>query len=117
MKMQIVINSEFGGFGLSAEAFARYLDIKGIKYETQEKWWQKNIFFHEGHVGEDDYWLSEYDIGREDPALVQVVQELGEKANGPYSALKIVTIPDDVEYYIDEYDGMESIHENHRTWR
>lgn len=115
--MKIVINSEFGGFGLSTEAFARYLDIKGIKYETQESKWREKAFFNEGHVGEDDYWLSEYDIDREDPALVQVVQEMGAKANGPYSRLKIVTIPDDVDYYIDEYDGMESIHENHRTWR
>jgi hypothetical protein len=44
------------------------------------------------------------------------VQELGEAANGQYAKLKVVTIPDDVEWTIEEYDGMEWIAEAHRTW-
>jgi hypothetical protein len=31
--------------------------------------------------------------------------------------LEIVEIPDDVEYTIEEYDGLEHIAEKHRTWR
>lgn len=46
---------------------------------------------------------------RADPLLVQVVQELGEKANGACAALKIVEIPDGVEWEIAEYDGNEHI--------
>ena len=57
---------------------------------------------------------SEYD--RHDPILVQVVEELGEKANGIRAKLKIVEIPDDANYDIDEYDGLESIHEVHHSW-
>ena len=40
-----------------------------------------------------------------------------EKANGSCSSLTIIEIPDDIQYTIDEYDGMESVHEDHRSWR
>lgn len=56
------------------------------------------------------------DIERYDPDLVAVVEELGEKACGPCSRLKIVDIPDDIEWYIDEYDGREHVAEEHRRW-
>ena len=29
---------------------------------------------------------------------------------------KIIEIPDDIEWEIDNYDGIESIHEKHRSW-
>jgi hypothetical protein len=48
--------------------------------------------------------------------LVQVVEELGKEANGNYAKLEIIEIPDDVDWEIDEYDGMEHIAEKHRTW-
>jgi hypothetical protein len=41
---------------------------------------------------------------------------MGEMVNGRFSNLKIVEIPDDVEWQIDDYDGMETIHEKHRMW-
>lgn len=53
---------------------------------------------------------------RGDPLLVQVVEELGEASYGGYANLKVVEIPDDVDYEIDEYDGMEHVAEKHRTW-
>lgn len=53
---------------------------------------------------------------RDDPLLVQVVEELGTKANGSHAELKVVEIPADVDFIIDEYDGMESVAETHRTW-
>jgi hypothetical protein len=51
-----------------------------------------------------------------DPVLVQVVRELGKRANSRYSDLKIVEIPADVEWQINEYDGVEWVAEKHRTW-
>ena len=30
--------------------------------------------------------------------------------------LRVIKIPDDVKWYIDEYDGMEWVAEIHRTW-
>lgn len=56
------------------------------------------------------------DLKRDDPLLIQVVEELGEKANGSYAQLKIVEIPEDVEWEIEEYDGSEHIAEKHQTW-
>lgn len=53
---------------------------------------------------------------RSDPILVQTVEELGEKANGSCAKLKVIEIPDDIEWEIDEYDGMESVRECHRSW-
>lgn len=53
---------------------------------------------------------------RSDPLLIQVVNELGDKADGDCAKLRIVEIPDGIEYEIDEYDGMESVHEKHRSW-
>lgn len=53
---------------------------------------------------------------RSDIDLVKVVKELGDAANGACAELRIVEIPDDVKYEIDEYDGNESIHEVHRSW-
>ena len=59
--------------------------------------------------------FSHRDIPRSDPKLIQVVGELGEAANGRFAELRIVEIPDGVEYEIEEYDGREWISEKHRT--
>lgn len=37
-------------------------------------------------------------------------------AYGDCADLKIVEIPDDVEWVIEEYDGIEYVSEVHRTW-
>jgi hypothetical protein len=63
---------------------------------------------------EEDW--SYYDIERNDQYLVRVVEELGDDVNGRFSELKVVDIPDDVEWQIDEYDGLEWVAEKHRIW-
>ena len=60
--------------------------------------------------------LCEFLIERSDPALVLVVKELGVLANGIFAQLKVVEIPDDVDYQIEDDDGFEHIAEVHRTW-
>ena len=45
-----------------------------------------------------------------------MVEELGERANSIFSDLKIVEVPDDVEWTIKDYDGIEWVAEVHRTW-
>lgn len=93
--MKYVINNCYGGFSLSKEAFALYRQYRGIAKEVE------------------DYAI---DIERNDSALVRVVEEMGKESWGDFAELKIVEVPSDVEVYVDEYDGMESIHEVHRSW-
>lgn len=86
---KVVINNCYGGFSLSLDACAAL----GVgKYDAR-------------------------DIARDDTALVTIVETMGKAANGPYASLKIVEIPADVEWVIEEYDGMEWVAEKHRTWR
>jgi len=95
---KIIINDDWGGFGLSFEAMQLYDKLSGLKPIT------------------DDHGNDYMDLKRDDPVLVRVVEQLGNKANGMYASLKIVEIPEDVEWIIVEYDGVEHVAEKHRTW-
>jgi hypothetical protein len=90
--MKIVINNNHGGFGLSKEALALFNERSGT------------IITHD------------FNIKRNDPILVEIVEQLGEAANRDYAELKVVEIPDDVQWTVEEYDGAEWIAEKHRTW-
>lgn len=111
--MKVVINKCHGGFSLSHEATMRYAEIKGInlKFEIGD-------YFVEYYINEksDDNYFSDIDIPRDDLALIQVVEELGKKADGRHASLKIVEIPNGAQWEISEYDGAEWVAEKHRTW-
>lgn len=92
--MKVVINTCYGGFSLSTMAEVAYKDRANI---TDPNWY---------------YW----DMARDDPILIHLVEELLEDANGDYAELKVVEIPDGVEWEICEYDGREWVAEKHRTW-
>lgn len=105
MTNKVVINICYGGFSLSREAIIRAREISGNSswggpsivgdvYNNGEK-----VKFHAGFL---------HDVARHDPILVQVVEELGERANGSAAMLDVVTPTSNV-YRIDEYDGMESL--------
>jgi hypothetical protein len=113
--MKIVINKCYGGFGLSEEAVLLYAKKKGLNLIVQR---DKGLKINHYYINEkkDGNYFSERDIQRNDPILIEVVNELGEKADGFCSELKIVEIPDDVEWIIEEYDGKEWIAEDHRRW-
>ena len=113
--MKVVINREFGGFGLSDAAIKRYAELAGINLVAEKNAWGSYSYYKD-HVSEGTY-FSDYDIPRNDPALVQVIEELGEDADGPSSFLKVVEVPDTVEWMIQDYDGVEWVAEVHRTWR
>ena len=53
---------------------------------------------------------------RTDPKLVQVVEELGSAANDDWAELKVIEIPDGIEWEILVHDGYETVHEKHRSW-
>ena len=66
-------------------------------------------------ISNEDFW-SYYKLDRTDKDMIEVIEQLGRKANGKLSDLVIVEVPDDVEWEIDDYDGMETVHEVHRSW-
>lgn len=49
------------------------------------------------------------DVDRTDPALIQVVEEMGAAANGEFASLAVAEIPTGSSYRIDEYDGLERV--------
>lgn len=56
-------------------------------------------------------------IPRNDPDLIRAIELVGsENSTGFCSDIKIVEIPDDVDWVIQEYDGLEWVAERHRTW-
>ena len=112
--MKVVINRCYGGFSLSDEAKELYLKKKDLKY-NKEKGQYFSLTGYDYNVEGYDFWY-ERDIARDDPFLVEVVQELGDKANGRCAELDVIEIPDGVDYEVQEYDGKEWIAERHRTW-
>jgi len=118
--MKVLINACFGGFGLSDAAFEKLLDRKGIAWEKQEGKYDRIEYFHKGRLGDYDHYLYDRNLiadhGRDDPDLIAIFEEMGDLANGSYSHLKIVEVPDDVKWEVKEYDGNEWVAEKHRTW-
>ena len=113
----IVINKKYGGFSLSRPATLMYLELSGTAYtlEPQEDRDTQNRLGDRIMVAGVEFWGR--DIPRDDPALVLVVRRLGSNAGGEYATLKVVEIPSNVDWYVDEYDGKEWVAEKHRTWR
>ena len=108
-KYKVVLNSCFGGFGLSKDAIQMLNDKHGLDIDSDY-----------GYVGNDDFGIVDdnMDAYRMDKRLVSVVKKLGvKKASGQYSALRIVDVPDDVVnvhgWHISDYDGCESVHQSH----
>ena len=101
---KVVYNECYGGFSLSDEAIELYLNLKGLKYKKI-----KHQFGPSYDVEGIKHFYERRDIARDDPILVQVVERLGIKANGPCAKLCIEDLPKGTLYRITEYDGYESI--------
>ncbi len=112
--MKIVINTCFGGFGLSNEAILLYGQLAGIALVEGPAEYSMTHYYVDS-VSDENY-FSYYEIARDDGFLIEVVETLGEAANGGHASLKVVDIPDDIEWHLEEYDGVEHVAEAHRTW-
>lgn len=140
---EVVINDCFGGFSLSVLAqveLARRQGKKAFVYSRKQGNYNFDGPYYKtdenapGYMPcvtskdygpildnidkayEDETIVESRPDNRNDPDLVAVVKELGEKANGAHANLKIVSVPDDVAWHIEEYDGAEHVAENHRKW-
>jgi hypothetical protein len=141
--MKVAINACFGGFGLSTEAMKLLVargsaavkvqslhDYTGGRMELmavehsplvdvgdgfQAQTFLPDVLHRDGMVYtfEADY---EERSERTDPHVIAVIEDLGARANGNCADLRVIEIPDGVEWEIDEYDGREHVAERHRTW-
>ena len=138
--MKIVINACFGGFSLSYKAVMHYAELAGMslypfvnlrdsdgrlqldKYRPYQDGddaflvhYSKEPLNDDGTYIEGAYFSERY-IARDDPLLIKTIEDLGDEANGAFAKLKIIEIPNNVEWVIQEYDGAEHVAEKHRTW-
>lgn len=100
--MKIVVNRCYGGFSVS-QAIMKELGIS----------------FSHGYLRNEDFGIESdnWEAYRAAPTLIAAIEKIGIKeATGSLAKLEIVEIPDDVDWYIHEYDGLESVHEVHRSW-
>jgi hypothetical protein len=142
MTQKIVINTCYGGYGLSEEAVLLIAKEKGltlyaepshfglgiVNYFTVPKearvkdadatqWREMSMVERQAHNAAYDAQTFNADsIKRDDPLLIKAVETLGAKAAGNYAELKIVEIPDGVDWEISEYDGKEHVAQKHSTW-
>ena len=115
--MKVVINSDYGGFSLSSEAMEYIAARKGWNYQISdyyERWWEPQSDSIEYNVYGHQIW--DVDLPRTDPELISCVEQLGDRSWGRNAELKVVEVPDKVEWHIQEQDGREWIAEDHRIW-
>lgn len=101
---KVVINREIGGFSILPKAFLRLRELGHPGALTEEL---------RPELGE----LETYhpDIKRDDPMLLQVIEEMGIENVG--EGLKVVEIPGDIEWDVGRSEeGYEWVYEKHRTW-
>lgn len=89
--MKIAINCNAGEFCLSKKAY----EYMGIPWDNEG--WYEN--------GE-----------RTDPKLIDCIENLGEQANGWFARLKVIEIPDNIDYRIINFDGFETVVEEGHYW-
>ena len=131
--MKIILNKCYGGFDVSDKAYELYAEKKGISLYC---YWDnyKNGKMQKGSGLVTYYFTKDFGDSvekdkidwsaylyldsehRDDPILIEVVEELGKKASGSCGNLVVVEIPDGMDYVIDDYDGIETLHENVRVW-
>jgi len=135
--MKVVISKCFGGFNLSPLAVSRIAELEGKECYAFEHNYTASTYtptsIHSDDLfvvcfdvpnpddfSEEELWdkhhLTSRPSDRTSETLIKVIEELGEKANGRFAELSIVEIPCGVDFEIDEYDGIETIHEKHRSW-
>lgn len=136
--MKIARNDCYGGFGLSDACVLKMAELGGypIRAYNQEthKEGERVIYDRELEISENPkeaaiknalkrlsgcryYECFINRDNRDDPILIAAIEAVGENAAGGRSSkIKIVEIPDDVQWEIDDYDGWESVKEKHRSW-
>jgi hypothetical protein len=111
---KIVINKSYDRFCVSHKAMMRLRELgqpDALKETNHGAYWPEAASPQEPSLNQCGLF-----IPRDDHRLVQVVEELGAEANGHCAELKVVTVPDGVQWVIEKKDGSEQVSEQHRTW-
>lgn len=118
MKHKIVYNDCYGGYTLSDKAIdwlSEHGSEKTKNFIAQKRIEakEKDAFSYASQERIDNAKFYVMDavrsfLNRHDHDLVAVVEALGKEVNGTFSKLAIAEIDED-KYFIDEYDGRESV--------
>ena len=137
--MKIAINRCYGGFQLSDKAIGMLMKRKGLECHRYKRDYKDNKYYKLSSFEIDEvypyfdysiadlgdcvekipneyYWYYNSKVERTDKDLIAVIEELGKEASGSCGDIHIIEIPDDVDWEIDDYDGIETVHERHRSW-
>ena len=121
--MKIALNKCYGGFGLSDAVHEKLIELGVPHYKTWNDIPKKKTEPYVVDSGKDDKLFGKYysnfrdDDKRNHPLLIQAIENIGiNKASSSLAEIRIVEIPDGIDYEIDDYDGVETIHETHRSW-
>ena len=101
--MKIVINLCFGGFGVTRAVYEELgIGWDGFGYMSNE------LF----NIEDSDVYKF-----RTNTSLIKAIEEVGlEASSGRFAKLSIITIPDNINWEIEDYDGIETVHECHKSW-
>ena len=140
--MKVAYNSCFGGFSLSPTALTEFARMKGVELT----WYKQTGYKHNGNeqyqriggspnscglsliplsVDAGDvisslpkgvYYYPNFDELRSDSDLINVIETMGEGANGMCASLSIIEIPDGADFEIENYDGNESVVPPRQSW-
>lgn len=114
--MKVVINVTVGGFSISKKA-AEYMRDRGHEraaaeirmFDETAEWYG---YGYSEEFNDDDGYV------RTDPLLIEAVEALGQDSWGRNAELKVVEVPDDVDWYVCHIEsGIEEVREKHRIWR
>jgi len=142
--MKVAYNNCFGGFSLSALATNEFAKKKGLtltwyeqtgykhngdqKYKRLEGVPKSNgfsIYALTKDCGEEikelpnnDFYYNDFygDEARCDTDLIEVIEKLGDKANGGCASLAIAEVPEGAGFEITEYDGNEDVVPPRMSW-
>ena len=142
--MKVAYNACFGGFGLSSLALTEFAKKKGVELTWYEQVGHKHegneLYKRLDSVPDSNrmsmqpltvdagdeikeipsksfYYPSFYDDeSRKDEDLIDVIESLGEKANGMCAEIRIKEIPDGASFEISSYDGNESVVPQRQSW-
>lgn len=126
--MKVVINDCFGGFRISDKGYEWLIENKNWTLTELNKDGEllnkkadvivvvndNNHSFQSNYFANHNIDEPEFRINKD---IIEMIETLGIEASGKFSKLKVVEIPDNVEWEIGDYDGEETIIEKHRSWR